>query len=198
MSKNSFVIMDSWAKTLLNAPKEQAGELIQLLCRYNATGDDSCDDPMISAVFAGWKEQMDANNAAYEKTRKQRSDAGKKGMAKRWDEDNENITNDNKPITKHNKVITNDNTDITGDNKGITKITDTDTDNDNKYISPNGDIVGQARPNESDIDEIIDYLNTATQSKFSKKTDATRKAIIARLKEYSVDDFKKVIDAKVR
>lgn len=60
------------------------------------------------------------------------------------------------------------------------------------------DIVEQARPPiEDTIDEIIDYLNAATSSKFSKNTDATRKAIRARLKAgATVDDFQKVIDFK--
>lgn len=60
------------------------------------------------------------------------------------------------------------------------------------------DIVEQARPPiEDDIDSIIDYLNAATSSSFSKSTDATRKAIRARLKAgATVDDFRKVIDHK--
>ena len=40
--------------------------------------------------------------AAWEETKKQRSEAGKKGMAKRWH--NGVITNDNKPITNDNSV----------------------------------------------------------------------------------------------
>ena len=52
---------------------------------------------------------------------------------------------------------------------------------------------------ESDIRTIVDYLNEKTQANFKPKTDQTRKAIIARLKEgYTVEDFKRVIDEKVK
>lgn len=172
--KNSFLIMDSWAKTLMCAPKEQAGELIQLLCRYQATGDDTCDDPMVSAVFAGWKEQIDANNEAYE-AKVEGARKAREKKSERIKDNQELIASDIKP---HQEPVR---TDINGDN-------DTDT-----VISPKGDIyiVEQVR-------EIVDYLNAKTSKKFSPKTAETRKAITARLKEgYTVDDFKKVIDTKV-
>ena len=51
----------------------------------------------------------------------------------------------------------------------------------------------------SEIKQIIDYLNQKTQSNFKPNTEATKKSIIARLKEgYTVEDFKRVIDAKVK
>lgn len=49
----------------------------------------------------------------------------------------------------------------------------------------------------SEIEEIIDYLNQRTGKSFRTSTAKTKALIIARLKEnYSVDDFKKVIDIK--
>lgn len=177
--KNNFVIMDSWAKTIMCAPKEQAGELIQLLCRYNATGDDSCDDPMVSAVFAGWKEQIDANNEAYE--------AKVEGARKAREKKNSDIKDDQELIAvdiKDNQETIKD--DIKGDN-------------DNVYvnISPNGDNYILSSASDT-IKEIVDYLNTKTSKKFSPKTAETKRAISARLKEgYTIDDFKKVIDNKV-
>ena len=51
----------------------------------------------------------------------------------------------------------------------------------------------------SEIKQIIDYLNQKTQSNFKPNTEATKKSITARLKEgYTVEDFKRVIDAKVK
>ena len=182
--KNSFVIMDSWAKTLMCAPKEQAGELIQLLCRYNATGDDTCDDPMVSAVFAGWKEQIDANNEAYE--------AKVEGARKAREKKNSDIKDNQELITLDIK-----------DNQKIIK-DDIKSDNDNVYVnvSSNEDniyIVEQTESQvESDVDEVIDYLNTKTKSNFRKTTKAYRKAIKARLNEgYSLNDLKAVIDSRM-
>lgn len=185
MSKNSFVIMESWSKTLMCAPTEQAGKLIQLLCRYNATGDDSCDDPMVSAVFAGWKAQIDANNDAYE--------AKVEGARKAREKKTDNKVNQGLiavDIKTNQKDIKND---IKGDNDNVYVYDNVSSNEDN--IS----IVEQARPSiESDIDVIIDYLNKATQSNFKKTTEAYRKAIRARLNDkYTLDDFKRVIDSRV-
>lgn len=47
------------------------------------------------------------------------------------------------------------------------------------------------------IEEIIAYLNLKTNKNYSSKTQVTQKHISARLKEnYTLDDFKKVIDIK--
>lgn len=182
--KSSFIIMDSWAKTLMCAPKEQAGELIQLLCRYNATGDDTCDDPMVSAVFAGWKEQIDANNEAYE--------AKVEGARKAREKKSADIKDNQELITLDIK-----------DNQETIK-DDIKSDNDNVYVnvSSNEDniyIVEQTENQvESDVDEVIDYLNIKTKSNFRKTTKAYRKAIKARLNEgYSLNDLKAVIDSRM-
>ena len=48
------------------------------------------------------------------------------------------------------------------------------------------------------VEEVVAYLNDLTGKSFKPKADATRKAIGARLNEgYTVDDCRRVIDAKV-
>lgn len=48
------------------------------------------------------------------------------------------------------------------------------------------------------VEEVVAYLNDLTGKSFKPKADATRKVIDARLKEgFTVDDCKRVIDAKV-
>lgn len=189
--KDSFVLYNELIDTVSLMPDEDAGILFKMILNY-ANGNkldeyvtNESDSAMVAFTFV--QRQLDRCAEKYEQTLQARSRAGKKGMEKRWGTDNTDITNDNKPITN--------------DNKDITKITvpvpvPVPV---NEDISPKGDIIEQARPPiESDIDEIIDYLNAATSSKFSKSTDATRKAIRARLKAgATVDDFHKVIDHKV-
>ena len=63
------------------------------------------------------KAKVDEDTEAYEEEIKRRSEAGKKGMSKRWDK--EPITNDNTVITEDNTAITNDNS----DKQSITNIT---------------------------------------------------------------------------
>lgn len=51
----------------------------------------------------------------------------------------------------------------------------------------------------SSISQIFDYLNQQTGKKYTGRSDAQRKQIIARLKEgYTVEEFKQVIDNKCR
>lgn len=177
--KNSFLIMDSWAVILEGMPEHTTSEVIKMICRYQMNGEVTrSDDVGANALFDAWKPALDANNAMYEKKIESAANARKH-------------KND---IKVENKVDIKD-----GIKLKSTCVSDSVSVSVNKDISPKGDIIEQARsPIESDIDEIIDYLNVATSSKFSKSTDATRKAIRARLKAgATVEDFHKVIDHKV-
>ncbi len=50
-----------------------------------------------------------------------------------------------------------------------------------------------------EILEIVEYLNNQLGTSYRASTGATRQHITARLKEgYTVDDFKKVIDLKIK
>lgn len=119
MSKKTVILYDSWGEIIKNLPAEQAGEIAKALCKYAFDGEHpSFDDPVIFAIFAMMKAKVDEDTEAYEEEIKRRSEAGKKGMSKRWDKE---------PITNDNTVITEDNTDITNDNsdkQSITNITD--------------------------------------------------------------------------
>lgn len=50
-----------------------------------------------------WSESLRRRKDIYRQSKQQKSDAGKKGMAKRWGYNNTVITEDNEDITKHNK-----------------------------------------------------------------------------------------------
>ena len=115
MSRKSCVIYDSWADQMLNLPDELSGIYIKAILKYAIYGESvESDNPIINAMLVPVKKKLDKDAAAYAETIRQRSEAGKKGMAKRW----------------HNEVITNDNNVITNDNDDtsrITNITVTDT-----------------------------------------------------------------------
>lgn len=182
--KNSVLIMDSWAVILSNLDDEIAGKLIKAICKYQATGQIDSDDSTVRAILEGWRPTIDANNATYDA----RVERAKIARSKKSDikvDIKDDINVDINPDI---------NVDIKDDINSVSVSV-------SEYISSNEDniyIVEQARPSESDIAQIVDYLNEKTQKKFSAKTDATRKAISARLKEgYTIDDFKKVIDNKV-
>lgn len=183
MNKRSCVIYDSWADQIINLPPEMAGEYAQAILKYAIYGEDvQTDNPAINAMLVPVKKKLDEDADSYEETKKQRAEAGKKGMQSRWS-DNKTITKDNKAITKDNGVITNDNT-VKQDITNITvSVSDTDTDINNKYILS--------------CKQIIDYLNQVLGTHYKATAKATIKIIKARLNEgHTVDDFKTVIDKK--
>ena len=114
--KKSFVAYLSWFDALEEYSDAEVGRLMRALARYAKTGEE----PEFSdrGMRGNWKFMCSDVKRASEKwdeTRKKRSNAGKRGMAKRWEKPDD--------ITK----ITNDN----NVNDDITKITvDVDVDGD--------------------------------------------------------------------
>lgn len=124
MNKKSFVLYDSWGELITNLPDDMAGALIKSVISYAIDGEErDTDNPAIKAMFAMIKSKLDEDAAAYEKTVKQRSKAGKKAMTKRW-RDTDKITEDNKTITNNNTV-----------KQDVTKITVSDSVSDNVSVS---------------------------------------------------------------
>ena len=99
--RKSCIIYDSWGELIAHLPDEMAGKLVkQIITHAFDMEQPEIDDPAIGAMFAMIKIKLDEDAEAYKKTVEQRSEAGKRGMSKRWN---------NKPITNDNGVITNDN-----------------------------------------------------------------------------------------
>ena len=113
--KKSCVIYDSWADQIINLPDELAGQFAKMLLQYAIYGEVmKSDNPAINAMIVPVMKKLDEDAEAWEEVKRQRSEAGKKGMANRWH---------NKAITDDNTVITNDNS----DKQGITNITVSDS-----------------------------------------------------------------------
>jgi tRNA-dihydrouridine synthase len=80
------------------------------LMEYEKTGIEPELNGMVKMAFSFIKAQLDRDREKWEDKKNKRSEAGKKGMANRWNNKNNNvITEDN----KNNNVIN----DITRDNK---------------------------------------------------------------------------------
>lgn len=135
--KKSFVAYLSWFDALEEYSDAEVGQLMRALARYAKTGEE----PEFSdrGMRGNWKFMCSDVKRASEKwdeTRKKRSNAGKRGMAKRWGKPDD--------ITK----ITNDN----NVNDGITKITvdvDGDVDVD---VDVDGDVDVVKRDNTTAVD----------------------------------------------
>ena len=116
--RKSFIMYAEWADQILSLPNDLAGEYAKAILNYAIYGEKmKIDNPALKAMLIPVYKRIDVDLEAWEETKRQRSEAGKKGMAKRWN---------NKTITNDNDVITNDNTVIADYNEqyqDITKIT---------------------------------------------------------------------------
>lgn len=113
-NKKSFVAYLSWFDALEEYSDAEVGQLMRALARYAKTGEE----PEFSdrGMRGNWKFMCsDVKRASdkWDETRKKRSDAGKRGMAKRWGkpDDIAKITNDNNV----NDDITKITVDVNGD-----------------------------------------------------------------------------------
>lgn len=133
--KKSFVAYLSWFDALEEYSDAEVGQLMRALARYAKTGEE----PEFSdrGMRGNWKFMCSDVKRASEKwdeTRKKRSNAGKRGMAKRWGKPDD-ITK----ITNNNNV-----------NDDITKITvDVDVNGD---VDVDGDVDVVKRDNTAAVD----------------------------------------------
>ena len=112
MDKNSFLIYLDYQEQFDLLTDEQAGKLIKAIIKYEKTGKTSELDGVTKMAFSFIKTQLDRDREKWKEEKQKRSEAGKRGMAKRWGDNNKNnnvITEDNKnnsvknDITRHNK-----------------------------------------------------------------------------------------------
>lgn len=145
MMKKGFLIYQDTGALVNKLTDEQAGQLFKAIFAYESEEECPKLDAITDIVYETITAYLDRNREKYEKVRQKRSEAGKKGMEKRWN----GITNDNKCYEN----ITNDNKryqTITNDNKRyqtITKITDRDRDNDS--VRDNDNVSDRDRDNDS-------------------------------------------------
>nr|DAP59772.1 MAG TPA: Replication initiation and membrane attachment [Caudoviricetes sp.] len=119
--KKSFVAYLSWFDALEEYSDAEVGQLMRALARYAKTGEE----PEFSdrGMRGNWKFMCSDVKRASEKwdeTRKKRSNAGKRGMAKRWGkpDDITKITNDNNVNDDITKITVDVNGDVNGDVDG--------------------------------------------------------------------------------
>lgn len=94
MAKNSFILYHDQKEVIDELDDEQAGKLIKAIYEYNVNKKLTLTGAL-KLVFIPFKNSFDRNDDKWDDIVKKRSEAGKKGMEKRWKTE-QNITNDNK------------------------------------------------------------------------------------------------------
>ena len=185
--KKSFVFYSNWAAMIDGLPDDMVGQLLKMICRYEFRGEVIEADPIVTAIFKGIKPSLDMNTEKYQKkverVKEAREKRSRSDIVLKSDSNQSEISLKSDSNQSENMCVT---------------VTDTVTDTVTVLSKDNKkDNVGKPDTFDSDIKTIVDYLNEKTQSNFKAKTEETRKSIRARLKEgYTVEDFKRVIDAK--
>lgn len=107
MEKNSFLIYLDYQEQFEMLTDEQAGQLIKAIIKYEKTGEIMQLDNVTKMAFSFIKTQLDKDREKWQEEKQRRSEAGKKGMAKRWNNDNNVITDDNKNNSVKSVIVRN-------------------------------------------------------------------------------------------
>lgn len=118
VKRKSFVFNIEWQEVLMDYPPEVRLEVYDAIIGYAASGTLSELKPLSKMAFSFIKKQIDYNNDKYDNTVTKRSEAGKKGMASRYNKTVTNLTSDNKTNKSYQKVtnVTVYDNDIVNDN----------------------------------------------------------------------------------
>ena len=169
MKRDSFIFYRSFMECLACFDDQTRLTVYDAITEYALNGSEPELKGGALGIFKLIKPQIDANNRRFEN--------GHKGGRPKSQTETETKPKENQTKTKDEPNV----------NVNV-----------NENVNKDINIVG--KPDiMSDVIAVVDYLNQKTQSNFKAKTEATKKSIIARLKEgYTVEDFKRVIDAKVK
>ena len=129
--KGSFVLYTKFYDTFKELTDEQAGQLIKCIFEYV---NDMNPEPsgLIKIAFIPIKQQLKDDLVKWKEEKQKRSDAGKKGMASRYNNVKEDVTNDNNVSKCYNKTnnVKNDLTNVSDNVNVYVNVNDNEN---NKY-----------------------------------------------------------------
>ena len=153
--KKSFVAYLEWFDALEEYSDAEVGQLMRALARYARTGEE----PEFSdrGMRGSWKfMRSDVKRASdkWDETRKKRSEAGKRGMAKRWGTADK-ITNDNNAIPDITKITVNVDGNVDGN------VDDDVNGNVDVNVNGNGNVIEHAPAADTELAGIVQHYQQA-------------------------------------
>ena len=106
--KKGFILYADQKALFEQLPNDKAGELIKFIFAYVNDENPITEDLIINLAFTPIKQQLKRDLIKFEETKEKRSEAGKAGANKRW----QNIANDSKRISTIAKIAVNDNVNV--------------------------------------------------------------------------------------
>lgn len=106
--KKGFILYADQKALFDQLPNDKAGELIKFIFAYVNDENPVTEDIIINLAFTPIKQQLKRDLKKFEETKEKRSEAGKAGANKRW----QNIAKDSKRISSIAKIADNDNVNV--------------------------------------------------------------------------------------
>ena len=171
--KDNFLLKKSVIDVIEELSNEDTGKLFKGILNYVNHGDSGLTD-YLKVIFIPIKTEIDKNEERYLEVCEKNRLNGQRGGRPRKKEENQSVIEE------------------TEENPTVLEKTE---ENPKKPINHNH--ISNINNHNQLSKDIIDYLNTKTNSKFKYTTKATQQKINVRLNEgYTLDDFIVVIDKK--
>lgn len=185
--KKSFVLYTDYYDVVERLNVEQRGKLLKMMFDYHMNKNYLCDDEIVNTLFLFIKNQFDRDNEKWEHTKQIRAENGRKGgLQKALNSGLANLAN----ASNTKQMLANaSNTKQDLANLAVNV-------NDNVNVNVDVNVNDTVTDNVINYQQIIDlYHSTCTSYPHIAKLSTTRKkAISARLKQYTVDDFKTLFE----
>lgn len=205
MNRDSFIFYASWVEAVKDLPNDIRLEIYDGIIEYAITGNLPDFKPMAKIAFNFIKNDLDRNSSKYNEKVKSRSESGRLGNLKRYNEDLYLLVKDNKigleqaeelaKTRKNSQTVAN-----------VTVYVDdyVDVDVDDNIELPKGNIPPdeidppKTFPNKKDLkidfDNLLKLINKETGRNFQVINEKVRKSFRARLKSgYTKDIISKAI-----
>lgn len=208
--KKSYIMYKSWNPLLESLPPEQLYEVFHAIIKYQNGEETNIKDPVIQAIFKMLKAQFEEDDNKWEKERQQRIDAGRKGGKAKPTEYKECLAEVSEakeclaPLSKVKQTQANQAVMVEVEVEGNVEVEDILP----PYNPPKGGEVDSSlrsesrqniddytppKPERTDYQGVLDAYHECCPSfpTVIKLTEARKRAIKARLKDYGLEEIKR-------